>query len=220
MSLRKSVPALSRWALAMLAFSFAAVISLSGAPRPAHQSQDQTTSDSQSIADAARRSREQAKGATKASKVITDDDLDRKNVKPGAQGLTVDAPAKLETQAPTQDAVAAAQISASERTDPATKPASSDDPEIAKLKDTIAIAEQDADFLKRDLALKQDTYFSNPDYVHDTAGKSALDTQQKQINDKQQDIDRLKMRLAALQELQHTPPAAKAPDNPAPPAKP
>ena len=76
----------------------------------AQASQDQPAADtpSQSIADAARRSREQSKNATKPSKVITDDDLDRKNIKPGAQGLTVDAPAKLETAPPTADSVAAA----------------------------------------------------------------------------------------------------------------
>jgi flagellar motility protein MotE (MotC chaperone) len=90
-------------------------------------------------------------------------------------------------------------------------PAASDDPEITRLKDAIADAEKDADLARRDLALQQDTFFSNPDYEHDTAGKAKLAALQQQINDKQQDIDRMKTRLATLEELQkkkHAKPAA------------
>ena len=54
---------------------------------------------------------------------------------------------------------------------------------------------------RRQLSLDQDSYFSNPDYVHDTAGKAKLDSEKQQINDKQQEIERLKTRLAALEEL-------------------
>jgi hypothetical protein len=176
-------------------------------------SQEQPSSDaqSQSIADAARRSREQAKNATKSTKVITDDDLDKKNVKPAAQGLTVDAPAKLETQPPTPEAVAAAASATRASADPATAPAASDDPEILKLKDEIAEAEKDADLLKRELALQQDTYLSNPDHEHDLAGKAKVDGLQQQIDVQQQDIDRLKTRLSAMQELHHAPAAPAKP---------
>jgi hypothetical protein len=37
--------------------------------------------------------------------------------------------------------------------------------------------------------------------VHETAGKAKLDSEKQQINDKQQEIERLKTRLAALEEL-------------------
>lgn len=221
MSGRISIPTVTKLIFALPVLLIAA-ISVQGIPRQSGQSQDQSTSDSQSqsVAEAARRSREQAKNATKPSKVVSDDDLDRKNVKPGAQGLTVDAPAKLETQPPTPGTVAAAETATPSTTDPATTPAPSDDPEIAKLKDSVADAEKDADLLKRELALDQDTYLSNADHEHDTAGKAKLDGLQQQINDKQQDIDRLKTRLAALQELHHTPPPPAKPSNQpaAPPA--
>ena len=172
------------------------------AAAPQGQSQDRQSSDaqSQSIANAARRSREKSKNATKPSKVITDDDLDKGNIKPGAQGLTLDAQPKLETQPPSPEAVAdAASTSAP---DPVTVAAPSDDPEILRLKDAIADAEKDAELARRELALQQDTFFSNPDHDHDTAGKAKLDALQQQINNKQQEIDRLKMRLAATEELQ------------------
>ena len=180
-----------------------AAMSVCPAASPNGQSQDQQSSgaQSQSIAEAARRSRA-AKNATKPSKVITDDDLDKENIKPGAQGLTVDGPAKLETQPPSPDAVADAAATPSVPPDSATAAAPSDDPEITRLKDAIADAEKDADLGRRDLALQQDTVYSNPDYQHDVAGKAKLAALQQQISDKQQDIDRLKTRLAAMEELQ------------------
>lgn len=200
MSRRNVKSSFLRWASLVPGLSLAAVISLHAAALP-HQSQDQSGSDSQSpsVADAARKSREHSKNSTKPSKVITDDDLDREYVKPGAQGLKVDGPARLETQPPPQEAVVDAAAASSKKVDPATVALPSDDAEIAKLKEDIATAEKDADLLRRDLALKQDTYFSNPDYVHNTAGKAALDSQQQEINDKQQEIDRLKAHLATLQ---------------------
>jgi type I restriction-modification system DNA methylase subunit len=209
---------------------FAATACVQAVPSNGEPPQNQSSADAQSqnIAEAARRSREQAKNATKPSKVITDDDLDKKGVKPGQQGLTVDAPAKLETQPPTPDAVSAAAATTSASTDPATAPAASDDPEIAQLKDQIADAEKDADLGKRELTLQQDSYWSNPDHEHDTAGKAKVDALQQQISDKQQDIDRLKTRLAAMQELHKTPPLtakpakppANSPTGPATPAQP
>ena len=190
----------------------------------AQGAQDQPATDpqSQSISDAARRSRELSKNATKPSKVITDDDLDKKNIKPGAQGLTVDAPAKLETAPPTPGAVAAASTP-SAAPDAAAAPAATDDPEIAKLKESIAVAEKDTDLSRRELALEQDTFLSNAAHEHDTAGKSRIAALQQEIDSKQQDVDRLKMSLAAMQELHHLPSApAKPAGQPAPalPSKP
>ena len=231
MSGRIFAPFLPKLVMVLPAALFAAM-TVRPAASPNGQSQDQQSSNaqSQSIAEAARRSRA-AKNPTKPSKVITDDDLDKENIKPGAQGLTVDAPAKLETQPPSPDAVADAAATPSVPPDPATAAAPSDDPEIARLKDLIADAEKDADLARRELALDQDTFYSNPDYGHDTAGKAKLDALQQQINEKQQQINRLKALLAALEELQKKkgikPAAAPAPGpadqgtNPnAPPASP
>jgi hypothetical protein len=203
--------------LMVLPAALLAAISVHPAASPNWQSEDQQSSDAQkqSIADAARKSRQAAKNSTKPSKVITDDDLDKENIKPGAQGLTVDAPAQLETQPPSPGAVAEAEVTPSTPPDPATAAAASDDPEIKRLKESIADAEKDADLSRRDMALQQDTIYSNPDYQHDTAGKAKLAALQQQINDKQQDIDRLKTRLAALEELQKKKHATKPVTSPA-----
>jgi hypothetical protein len=203
MSGRVFAPFLRKLTIVLPTALFAAM-SVCPAALPNGQSQDQQSTDpqSQSIAEAARKSRQSAKNATKPSKVITDDDLDKENIKPGQQGLTLDAPAKLETEPPSAGAVAEAAAESSAPPDPATVATPSDDPEITRLKDTIADAEKDADLARRDLALQQDTFYSNPDYVHDTAGKAKLAALQQQINDKQQEVDRLKARLAALELLQ------------------
>ena len=66
------------------------------------------------------------------------------------------------------------------------------------MKEQIKQLQDDLDLLKREQALQKDTYYSNPDYKHDTEGKSKLDGMKQQIGDKQQEFDRLKARLAEL----------------------
>ena len=214
MSGRIFAPFLRNLVMVLSAALFAAM-TVRPAASPNGQSQDQQSPDAQkpSIAEAARRSRDAAKNATKPSKVITDDDLDREYIKPGSQGLPLDSPPKLETEPPSPEAVSEAATESSVLHDPAAVPEPSDDPQILRLKDLIADAEKDADLARRDLALQQDTFYSNPDWEHDTAGKAKLTALQQQINDKQQEVDRLKMRLAALEELQKKkhPKAATAP---------
>jgi len=186
--------------------------------------QDSQNQQAQSVADAARHAREQKKAAAKSSKVITDEDIDTKNLKPGAEGLNVGGPPKLDTQPPSPAAVAAAeaadQAADSAAKEPAKKPG--EDPAIAGLKGQIAQATKELDLLQRELALDQDEYFSKPDYANDKAGKVKLDAQQRQINSKKEDLEGLKTRLAALQELESrkkSAPAAAAP-TPAAPAQP
>jgi hypothetical protein len=212
----------SSWRLAV-PFIAACILVLGAAARP-QDSQDQQT---QSVADAARHARDQKKAAAKSTKVITDEDIDKKNLKPGAEGLNVGAPPKLDTQPPSPAAVAAAEAADQAADSAAKEPAkkAGEDPEIGGLKGQIAQAAKELDLLQRELALDQDEYFSKPDYVSDKAGKAKLDAQQRQINDKKQDLEGLKTRLAALQELEgrkKSAPAATAlpadSDKPVPPA--
>jgi hypothetical protein len=189
------------------------------APASRAQSQD---AQSQSIADAARRSRDLKKNSAKSSKVITDDDLEKKKVPPGEQGVPADAvPAPDTQQAAPDAAAAAAQAPAPSPADAAEKAAEAR--ELAKLKAELAQALKELDLDQRELALDQDTHLSNPDYQHDSAGKAKVDADQQQITDKQQEVDRLKTRIAALLELQgRAKSAASAPPAPAanPPATP
>jgi len=164
----------------------------SAAPR---QEQDQSQTDS--VAEAARKAREKKKAATKSPKVISDDDLDRRNFQPGQEGLNVGASPKLETEPPSPEAVAAAEASDAE----AAKKAADEDAELARLKERLVDGEKDLDLAKRTLALDQDTYLSKPDYANDTAGKAKLDDEKQGIDDKQQEVEKLKTRVSALEEL-------------------
>ena len=166
------------------------------------QSQQSASQDS-SVADAARRNRDKKKSPSnppKSAKVITDDDLDRRNFSPGQEGLNVGSPPKLETEPPSPQAVAAAEASdKAERG--SVKEAGEQDAEIARLKERTKDAEKDLELARRQAALDQDSFLSQPDYAHDAAGKAKLESEKQQINDKQQEVERLKTRLAALEEL-------------------
>ena len=88
------------------------------------------------------------------------------------------------------------------------KEAGEQDAEIARLKEQVKDAEKDVELARRQAALDQDSFLSQPDYAHDTAGKANLERDKQQINDKQQEAERLKTRLAALEELKsHRKPA-------------
>src|ERR1700730_17387094 len=156
----------SSWRL-LVPFLAACTVLPCAAARPG--AQDRQT---QSVADAARQAREQKKNAAKSSKVITDEDIDTRNLKPGAQGLNVGAPPRLDTQPPSPAAVAAAEAADQAADSAAKEPAkkAGEDPAIAGLKGQIAQATKELDLLQRELALDQDEYFSKPDYANDKAG--------------------------------------------------
>jgi len=154
--------------------------------------------DSQSVADAARRAREQKKKPEKPAKVITDETLDVK--KGDVQSATAEQlrmPGAPETQG--QPAAANAPSSANQ---------AENAKEIAALKEHIKQAQSDLDLLLRQLSLEQDNYFSKPDYIRDTAGKAKVDGIKQQVIDAQQALDRLKAKLAELQPVPPAPPAA------------
>ncbi|HZC65416.1 MAG TPA: hypothetical protein VE545_02505, partial [Candidatus Dormibacteraeota bacterium] len=93
-----------------------------------------------------------------------------------------------------------------------------DSDKIANLKGEVARAEEDLKLSQREASLAQDTLYSKPDYQRDTAGKAQLDALQQQINDHQEKVERLKTRLAAMEELQKKKGGAPAEDKPpAPP---
>lgn len=162
----------------------------------------QDSSQDSSVANAARRSREKKKAtsnanASKTTKVITDEDLDKKNFQPGQEGLNVGASPMAETEAPGAKAVAAAEAADDAAQKDEAKDAAEQGAKIAKLKLEISEAENGLDFAQRQLALDQDAYFSKTDYARDTAGKAKLDAEKQDISDRQQQVEKLKARLAA-----------------------
>lgn len=154
--------------------------------------------DTQSVAEAARRAKEKKKVASKPIRVITDDD-----VKPAAPAAPDRAPAPAAPSSSNAQAAPASGGSA-----PASAPAAKDEKkakELADLKALIKEVQNDFDVLQREQSLEQDTYFSNPDYVHDAEGKAKLDALKQEITDKQVELERLKARLLELQPTPDTP---------------
>jgi len=161
--------------------------------------------DTQSVAEAARRAREQKKTAAKPVKVITEDD-----VKPAVPDAATASPT---SGFPIPSSGGAANPPAADGAKD-----QKDSQEVVQLKEQLKQAQNDLDLMQRELALAQDTYFSNPDYIHNTAGKAKLDAQKQQVGDKQEEVARLKARILELQPPQDTtatpPPAPAAPPKP------
>lgn len=168
-----------------------------GAMLPAVASGQTQQNSQESVAEAARRAREKKQAAAKPAKVITNDDL-----KPAApetsSSETSPQPAGVQPAAsPAQQNAALGTKAASEGKESKEVKAK----ELEDLKKQLAAAQSDLDLLQRELALQRDTYYANPDYAHDTDGKTKLDALQIQITDKQQAVEELKTKVAALQEL-------------------
>jgi hypothetical protein len=160
--------------------------------------------DSQSVAEAARRAREKKKAQAKPpAKVITDDTLDVKKgdvQSAAAEQLKIPGSPEAPAQAASSAATAPATGAANSPATPATKDGK-EPKEVTELREKVKQAESDLDLLNREYRLDQDAYFSKPDYANDTAGKQKLDDEKVQIGNKQQEVDRLKAKLADLLQL-------------------
>ena len=149
--------------------------------------------DSQSVAEAARRAREKKKDAAKPSKVITDETLEVK--KGDVQSAVAEepkipgAPDAIPQAAPGAPANTAAKDEKREKLKK----------QLTELKEQIKQSLMDLDLLQRENRLDQDAYYSKPNYGSDTAGKQKLDDEMQQISNKQEEVVRLKAKLADLQ---------------------
>ncbi|HYL63273.1 MAG TPA: hypothetical protein VE077_11700 [Candidatus Methylomirabilis sp.] len=171
------------------------------------QSQDSQT---QSVAEAARKARAQKKTPAKPVPVITEDNL--KPPTPAEKIVEAGADAKAQA-ASTNLGAGAATASGNAEDDEKKK---KDSAELEALKKQLAEANKGLDLLQRQFALDQEAFLANPYHDRDSAGQAKLDALQQQIADKQQEVDALKTRVAAQQELVGAPAPAPAPQNPQP----
>lgn len=161
--------------------------------------------DQPSVADAARRSREQKKDTSKPSQVITNDTLPPN---PAADSSAPAAPAAPDSAAQAKNASASS--------DKKEAGDSSEDAEkkekIKALKQEIADKQQSINLLQREIALAQDSFFSNPDHGHDKAGKEKLDSMQSDVKQQQAELAEIQAKLAEL----GPEPDTKSPETPKP----
>ncbi len=207
-----------------LLFLTAAILSVAVCTgSPGAYARPQSHSD-QSVAEAARKAKEQKKKSDKPVKTITDEDIAAKRAAAAKEGAPPES--STEKAGETEQAPAAEKASGEKGAAASTKEEIEKlEAELKQLKEKLADAQKDLNLLQRDFTLQKDQFYSKPDFNRDTDGKAKLDGMQNQILNKQQDVDSLKTRVAALQELinrakHETPAKPEAPAKPATPPPP
>jgi HAMP domain-containing protein len=151
-----------------------------------------------SVAEAARKAREQKKTAAKPSTVITNDTL-----KPATPATVQQATVATES-VPGTDATAATGATADATTaaQPTKGPSETEIAEkkakIEALKQEVAEMAKEVDVQQRALALANETFYSRPDFSKDTDGKAKLDAMQSDLAQKKDELGRLKAKLKEL----------------------
>jgi hypothetical protein len=162
---------------------------------------------SPSVADAARRAREQKQAAAKPTQVITNDTLKPATpVTPeGQPQAAADATANAPTNVTATSADAAAAPAAP--SGPTAKEIAAKKARIAALKQQVTDKKNAVDLQQRALSLAKDDYYSRPDFSKDPDGKAKLDAMQSDLTQMQDELADLKAKLAA-----EGPDAADKPD--------
>jgi hypothetical protein len=139
-----------------------------------------------SVAEAARRARQQKEAASsKPTAVLTNDNLP---AAPAATSNTNGAGNATESSGTT-----APQDPAGAREDEDAKNA-----ELDALKKEIAEKQQSLDVLEREVALERDNFYRKQDYQRDAAGKEKLDSMQAEVQTRQDALSALKAKLTAM----------------------
>lgn len=146
----------------------------------------------QSLADAARKAKEQQKQAPKAKVVWTNDNL------------PTSATVSVVGQAQEGNAANAAQAQPAEEA--GTAPTSDDANDLAKATAELADAQKDVESLKTDLDIAQreykldsDQYYGTPDYAADQQGQAKLDTEKSEMAAKQEALEAAQKKVDELQ---------------------
>jgi len=171
-------------ALALVALSAAAV--------------EVAAQDEPSVAEAARRARQQKQESQKPAKIVTNDTLPaapqtNSSATPGESA----APAtSAEAPAPAEGAAA----NETKRTADTPEDEEQKKAEIDLLHKQIAAKQDEINTQQAMIALDQNTYYSNPDNSRDSAGKAKLDGEKSDLERMQGEINELKAKLQELGE--------------------
>jgi len=182
-----------------------------------------------SVAEAARRTREQKKASTKPVTVITNDNLPPAPT-PASAATPAAAPDAASAATPGQHFAASTQATDENAPTPA-QIAEEKKKEADALKQQVTALQGEVDLAQRSLTLDQEAFYSKPDFSNDKDGKAKLDAEQADLLQKQDDLARLKSKLADLGSVQEpaapaapaspsSPSSPASPATPAPPAKP
>ena len=154
----------------------------------------------QSVAEAARKAREQKKTAAKPSTVITNDTLQPATpaTVQNATAATERMPGAEATGTPAADATADAAKTAQPAKGPSEEEIAKKKAEIAALKQEITDMAKEVDVQQRALVLANESFYSRPDFSKDPDGKTKLDTMQSDLAQKKDELAQLKAKLKEL----------------------
>jgi len=173
--------------------SFTTIALLLGAAISYSPTASAQSSQQDSVAEAARRAREQKKAAARPAPVITDDTFKSAPAKPEVQTPSADAPATSTAPADSEQT----QSAAANKTPDAAREAARKKAELAALKQQVEDKQKEVDIAKREFGLESETYYSKPDFSHDREGKARLDAMQTALKQQQDELATLKAKLAA-----------------------
>jgi hypothetical protein len=163
----------------------------------------QSQGDNASVADAARRAREQKKAAAKPARTLTNDDLQSVLAEPAAPAAARSGAEEAADagQAKTEGD-GAAPLAPSEpgaEAEAAKKKGAKIEAALKQAKAELSEAQAELDVLERKAALDSDVFYSKTGYASDSEGKARLDAQAQQVGEKKRQVDDLKAKLAALE---------------------
>jgi len=166
------------------------------------QQQQPPPQQADSIAEAARRSREQKKEQPKPAKVWDNDTMP---TKPG--GVNVVGPSSPSSDASGSPPAANAQAAASAPEASAAKSGEKSGKDIKALQASLAAAKDqlqavkaELDILQRKYNLDSQMYYGKPNYVADTEGAAKLADEKSQVDAKQQEVDTAQKKVSQLEE--------------------
>jgi hypothetical protein len=179
----------------------------------------QSQSDSSpSVAEAARRAREQKKNAAKPVRTFTNEDLPASPATPpstNAENTTnTDTNSAKSEKAPSTTSETSETRSAQVNDEDSKRKKSENAAALERAKKDLLQAQDELGVLQRKAVLDSESYYSKTDFASDKDGKANLDAEAQQINDKQQAVDALKARVAELQALLGEPADTESEKNP------
>jgi hypothetical protein len=165
--------------------------------------------DTDPLAAAAKRAREDKKDASKPARVWDNDTIPKAGQTISVVGQTSDASGDGTAAADgTNNPTVAATGAPGPRTATTTQGAANSSSEsayvekrLANAKEKLASLRTDLDLMQRTLVLDSQMYYGKPDYSNDRAGAQKLADEQSQIASKQQAIDEQEKEIADLQAL-------------------
>jgi hypothetical protein len=130
-------------------------------------------------------------------KVISDNDVDMRNFKPGSAGVGFSSPPMSQTQPQSPDRVKEVILEQKLASLKKAVVIACDSPENGDIQRRIDEVQKQLNLAQRELDLDSSTYYSKPNYTQDTAGKAKIAAEQEQVQSLQSEINSLKQELAA-----------------------